>query len=153
MHCKLLPYFVLSGSVLQTANASMWGSHFSQYWNHIYLSSLYLMVWLRPHIDYKVSYATWVLLLIDLWFTNATKSLLNVLMLIYSVEEKSWRHILIRKWILILSFKYIFRLRVLCILHILQGQEGMFFFKYVYLSLTKPPLVAPHVSAINQNLC
>lgn len=48
----------------------------------------YLVVWLRPHTDCKVCYDTRLLLLIDLWFTNATKFLPNFLKLIYSVEEQ-----------------------------------------------------------------
>lgn len=53
-----------------------------------FLLFLYLVVWLRPHTDYKVCCDTWLLLLIDLWFTNATKFLPNFLQLIYSVEER-----------------------------------------------------------------
>lgn len=48
----------------------------------------YLVVWFRPHTDYKVCFDTWLLLLIDLWSSNATIFLPSFLQLIYSVEEQ-----------------------------------------------------------------
>lgn len=112
----------------------------------------YLMVWLRPHTDYKVCYDTWLLLLIDLWFTSTTEFLPNFLQLIYSREEQVGglfslgnefsSHCLSRfsRWQSCASF-------TCC-----KDRNG-FLFKYVYLSLAKPSIEDLHGPAINHKLC
>lgn len=104
-------------------------------------------------MDYEVSYATWVLLLIDLWFTNATKSLPNVLMLIYSVEEQvegifSSGNDFSPHHSSRFSGSQSCASSTSC-----KVRNGMFFFQMCLFVFAQPPFVAPHVSSISQNLC